>query len=169
MCTYTRSGLKVIKTMIGWWASVGWVGWPHNGQCDVIPNIEPNMHFGLHRRLNIGYHVTLAVMWPANPANTRPPTNHRFYNLESGSSVAAQWRVLLECGNMGDAGDNPSSFEEQLINAVFVREFIYDKMHPDHSNRAKVKHTWSHIAEEVGKPGNERNDEIQSNLHDGKI
>ena len=45
-------------------------------------------------------------------------------------------------------------FEEKLISAVFLRPFLYDKNHENHSKLLLNIKAWSEIATETGKSGN---------------
>jgi hypothetical protein len=45
------------------------------------------------------------------------------------------------------------SFEEKLISAVYLRRFIYDKVHPGHMKKGTLDAAWTEIAAETGKSG----------------
>ena len=45
------------------------------------------------------------------------------------------------------------SFEEKLISAVFLRQFIYDKSHGGHMKKGSLDAGWNEIASETGKSG----------------
>ncbi|CAG7826441.1 unnamed protein product, partial [Allacma fusca] len=50
------------------------------------------------------------------------------------------------------SNDQDDSWEERLIEAVYLRSSIYDLKDPDYSRTKKKNQAWKDVAEEVMKP-----------------